>query len=182
MKIKSAVRSRFALKSHLSLLVATCFGLGLGLNAQAQNQEGTRMLSMPASHGEQVAFVYDNDLWLGRVSGGQARRLTSSDGREMNPVFSPDGETLAFNAPYDGHQAVYVMPAQGGAVKRLTWHPGDDIVLGFTPDGHSVLFSSPRSVHTRRYRHLYTVPVDGGIPERLPGCLSRCISTPVSYC
>jgi len=168
MKIKSAVRSRFALKSHLSLLVATCFGLGLGLNAQAQNQEGTRMLSMPASHGEQVAFVYDNDLWLGRVSGGQARRLTSSDGREMNPVFSPDGETLAFNAPYDGHQAVYVMPAQGGAVKRLTWHPGDDIVLGFTPDGHSVLFSSPRSVHTRRYRHLYTVPVDGGIPERLP--------------
>jgi tricorn protease len=31
-----------------------------------------------------------------------------------------------------------------------------------------VLFSSPRTVHTRRYAQLFTVPAEGGFPTRLP--------------
>jgi len=131
-------------------------------------QTSTRMTAMPALSDNQLVFVYDNDLWLAARNGGTARRLTSADGREENPGFSPDGSLIAFNAPYNGNMDVYVMPAQGGPATRLTWHPGNDIVHGFTPDGNSILFETPRSVHTTRFRHLYTVPVGGGVPERIP--------------
>ena len=39
---------------------------------------------------------------------------------------------------------------------------------GFTADGKSVLFTSPRAVHTGRYTQLWTVPVEGGLEEKLP--------------
>ena len=60
------------------------------------------------------------------------------------------------------------MPAAGGVPKRLTYHPGNDTALGFTPDGKAVLFSSGREVYTGRYTQLFTVPVGGGFPTRLP--------------
>ncbi|NBB76330.1 MAG: peptidase S41, partial [Bacteroidetes bacterium] len=131
-------------------------------------QEGTRMVAMPSVTDDAVVFTYDNDLWIAGREGGTARRLTSADGREINPQFSPDGSLIAFSAEYDGQMDVYVMPSEGGPATRLTWHPGSDIVHGFTPDGSAVLFESPRSVYTTRYKHLYTVSVDGGVPERLP--------------
>lgn len=131
-------------------------------------QTATRMLAMPSVSESSIVFVYDNDLWISDRDGGTARRLTSADGREINPVYSPDESMIAFSADYDGNMDVYVIPASGGPVKRLTWHPGDDVVHGFTPDGESVLFESPRSVYTTRYKHLYTVSAAGGVPERLP--------------
>lgn len=136
--------------------------------ALAVDPSDTRLLREPANGGERIAFVYDNDLWLAARSGGAARRLTSADGREMAPSFSPDGRWLAFSADYHGNVDVYAMPAGGGEAKRLTWHPGPDVVRGFTPDSNAVLFSTPRSVHTNRHTHLYTVPVEGGVESRLP--------------
>lgn len=128
----------------------------------------TRMLAEPAISDTHVVFAFDYDLWLVGREGGTARRLTGATGRERNPMLSPDGAWLAFSAPYAGQLDVYVMPAGGGEVRRLTWHPGDDIVRGFTPDGGAVVFQTLRSVHTNRHRHLYTVPVDGGVPTQLP--------------
>lgn len=137
-------------------------------DALAIDLADTRMAREPAHGGERIAFVYDNDLWLAARDGGPARRLTTAAGREQSPAFSPDGQWLAFSADYHGNTDVYVMPAGGGEARRLTWHPGPDLVRGFTPDGKSVLFSSPRSVHTNRHTQLYTVPVQGGVAQRLP--------------
>ena len=139
----------------------------LAATTAAAADEPARMLAMPAVHEPRVAFVHDGDLWLADIAGGNARRITSADGREINPAFSPDGEWLAFSAPYAGNQDVYVMPAAGGVARRLTWHPGEDVVHGFTPDG-AVLFMSERDVHTRRHMSLYTLDIDGGVPQRLP--------------
>ncbi len=128
----------------------------------------TRMLSEPAHGGDRIAFAYDNDLWLAGRDGGPARRLTSAAGREQAPAFSPDSRWLAFSADYHGNTDVYVMPADGGEARRLTWHPSTDLVRGFTPDGKSVLFTTQRGVHTNRFTEFYTVPVQGGVPTRLP--------------
>ncbi|HRQ65272.1 MAG TPA: DPP IV N-terminal domain-containing protein, partial [Xanthomonadaceae bacterium] len=128
----------------------------------------TRLLGSPANGGDRIAFVYDNDLWLTSREGGSARRITQAAGMEREPVFSPDGRWLAFSANYDDNVDVYVMPAEGGPARRLTWHPGADVVRGFTPDSAAVLFQSGRSVHTNRHTQLFTVPVEGGVPTRLP--------------
>ena len=128
----------------------------------------TRLLSQPAVSARNVAFIYADDLWIAACDGGSVRRLTSDIGIESNPVFSPDGDLIAFSAQYDGNTDVYCIPVAGGAPTRLTWHPGADIVRGFTPDGKAVLFSSARQVYTSRYTQLFTVPLTGGMPTRLP--------------
>ncbi|MCH7657267.1 MAG: PD40 domain-containing protein [Bacteroidetes bacterium] len=127
----------------------------------------TKLLSQPAISDNHIAFVYAGDLWIAGNDGSNVRRLTSDDGIESNPVFSPDGKLIAFSAQYDGNTDVFIVSSEGGVPKRLTWHPGSDIVRGFTPDGSSVLFISPRFVFTRRYNQLFTVPIKGGFPESL---------------
>ncbi len=127
----------------------------------------TRMLSQPAVSDSHVAFVYAEDLWVAGRDGKNVRRLTSHEGVEFNPRFSPDGRTLAFSAQYDGNTDVFVVPVRGGAPRRLTWHPGSDVVRDFTPEGDAVLFSSAREVYTGRHVQLFTIPVVGGHPQKL---------------
>lgn len=140
----------------LVLATATCFGI---------NPRDTRMLSQPAVSATHIAFIYAEDLWVANIDGSQPRRLTVDQGVESDPVISPDGTLVAFSAQYDGNTDVFIVPIEGGVPKRLTWHPGADIVRAFTPDGNAVLFSSRRDVFTRRFAHLFTVPVKGGFPS-----------------
>ena len=128
----------------------------------------TRMLTQPAVSAHHVAFVYAEDLWIAARDGGGVRRVTAHPGSESQPRFSPDGSLLAFSAQYDGNTDVFLVPVAGGVPRRLTWHPGADLVQDFAPDGSAVLFTSPRSVYTRRFRQLFTVPIEGGHPTQLP--------------
>ena len=127
----------------------------------------TKLLSQPAISKDRIAFVYAGDLWVADADGSNARRLTSDDGDESNPVFSPDGKWIAFDGQYDGNTDVFIVPAEGGIPKRLTWHPYSDNVCDFTPDGSAVLFRSARNVFTNRYTQLFKVSIDGGFPEAL---------------
>ena len=131
------------------------------------NVRDTRLLHQPATSGTHVAFVYADDLWVARIDGAEVRRLTTDDGIESSPAFSPDGKLIAFTAQYDGNRDVYVVPLEGGVPRRLTWHPGPDEVQGFTADGQRVLFTSARAVFTTRFTQLFTVPLAGGMPEQL---------------
>jgi tricorn protease len=136
--------------------------------ASAIDTSHTRMLSQPALSARHLAFIYAGDLYVCDLDGRNVRRLTSDEGIERAPAFSPDGSQLAFSAEYDGNVDVFVVPVTGGVPRRLTWHPGPDVVQGFTPDGMRVLFTTPRAVFTTRYTQLFTVPVAGGVETALP--------------
>ena len=127
----------------------------------------TRMLKEPAISQNHIAFVYAGDLWVAGINGENVRRLTTHEGEESNPVFSPDGRLIAFSAHYDGNTDVYVVSVEGGLPRRLTWHPNSDYVRGFTTDGSAVLFISARNVYSYRYSQLFIVPLQGGFPSQL---------------
>jgi len=139
----------------------------------------TKLLRFPDVHGGRVAFCYAGDLWTAPVTGGLAARLTAHPGQELFPKFSPDGRWIAFTGQYDGDEQVYVVPSEGGVPKRLTWYPArgplpprggvDNQVYGWTPDGAKVLFRSLRDAESAKVESaLYTVPVSGGLPVKLP--------------
>jgi tricorn protease len=135
---------------------------------QAVDTTDTKLLTQPAISATHIAFTYAGDLYSADLNGGSLRRLTSDEGVEVNPVFSPDGSTIAFSAQYDGNLDLFTVPVTGGPPQRLTWHPGPDVAQSFTPDGKAVLFASQRAVYTTRYSQLFTVPVAGGVEEPLP--------------
>src|SRR6476646_7619754 len=131
--------------------------------------QGTRLLRHPTVSRDSIAFEYAGDLWVVSRSGGQARRLTSTPGVDIDPYFSPDGSQIAFSSTVAGNTDVYVMPANGGDPKRLTYHPGIDRVKGWTPDGRFVIFSSQRtSAPQEAFTRLWKVSMDGGAEEALP--------------
>src|SRR5499425_894053 len=145
------------------------------LVAQSANQYA--LLRKPTVSKTHIAFSYGGDLWIVDRNGGEAKRLTSDVGIEIDPVFSPDGSMIAFTGEYDGNEDVYVIPIGGGIPKRLTTHPGRDQVVGWTRDGKRILFRSGRNSWSR-FNRLFTVSVDGGLPEEVPlpmaeeGCYS----------
>lgn len=121
--------------------------------------------------GETVVFVHNGDLYSAPTAGGRAVPLTLHEGYETRPVWSRDGETIAFASDRFGNFDVFVMPATGGEATRLTFHSADDLPSDFTPDGSAVLFESARvdDVQSALFpsgvlAELYTVPTSGGTP------------------
>ncbi|MCZ7602798.1 MAG: S41 family peptidase [Melioribacteraceae bacterium] len=113
--------------------------------------------------GSQIAFCYDNDIWVVNSNGGQAFRLTGMDGRESEPAYSPDGEWIAFTGRQDGNPNVYLMPASGGEIVQLTFHDDNDYVDSWSWDSKYIYFSSSRY----NYKSTYKISINGGTPERL---------------
>ena len=132
----------------------------------AVHGQGTRFLRQPDVSASRIVFLHANDLWTVGRDGGNAIRLTSSEGAETDPAFSPDGQWIAFSGQYEGNVDVYLMPAAGGQPERLTWHPAADVVQGWTPDG-AILFESSRDGAPTRRSRFYAVPRAGALPVPL---------------
>ena len=142
--------------------------LCLALLPWALAAQSTRPLHQPDISTRYLAFAYAGDIWLAPRAGGEARRVTSSPAVEKDPHFSPDGKWLAFTGEYGGNEDVYVVPVDSGTPRRLTWHPGPDEVRGWTPDGQRIVFVSTRTGVPDGEPQLWTVGLNGALPERLP--------------
>ncbi|MGY6561806.1 MAG: S41 family peptidase [Luteibaculaceae bacterium] len=120
-------------------------------------------------NGEHIAFSYQGDLFLVSAQGGEARPLTNHVAHDFMPVWSPDGEKIAFASDRHGNFDVFVVEHKGGAATRLTTHSANDFPMAFSPDGKTVYYSSARlgaaeSVlfPTPVLAQLYEVNVAGG--------------------
>jgi tricorn protease len=156
------VRSAHLLASLACLFSALTFGL-----TQAHAAAKPHIFQRPALSRERIAFGYAGDLWTVSREGGRATRLTTGVGIESAPIFSPDGNALAFTGEYDGNTDVFTIPATGGVPFRVTYHPGADFAVGWTPDGKQIVFRSTREAASR-YSQLFSVPAQGGIATPLP--------------
>ncbi len=87
------------------------------------------------------------DIWIAPVDGGEPVQITSMPGREIKPVYSPDGKWIAFEADYRGVDVsdIYIIPAGGGDAIQLTNHPLHDSNPMWSSDSKTDLF---------RHRHV----------------------------
>ena len=158
------LRARFHLL--IAVIVASIFVSSV-LSADAP-KPGKAMFRQPALSDSHLAFIHAGDLWTVPKNGGLATHLTSAKGEESNPRFSPDGNTIAFTANYEGSDDVYTIPAHGGAPQRVTFHGGADRLLSWFPNGQSLLFASKRESFTERSSRFFQIGATGGPALRLP--------------
>lgn len=122
--------------------------------------------------GRTIVFSHRGDLYRVPVSGGTAMPLTVHDAYEFMPVWSRDGQSLAFASDRNGNFDVFVMPATGGEPRRITFNSADDLPSDFTPDGKYVLFTAQRRDSRENIQfpsgtlpELYRAPLAGGPAE-----------------
>jgi len=89
----------------------------------------------PAIYKNTVVFTAEGDLWKYDLTSGIAARLTTHEGMESDPLFSPDGQQLIFTGEYEGVHELYAMPIEGGVPKRLTYDFSGVLPACWTPDG-----------------------------------------------
>jgi Tol biopolymer transport system component len=63
--------------------------------------------------GTQIAYVADSQLYLRAMSELEGRPITGRDQGMANPIFSPDGRSIAFYTPTS--QAIRRVAVSGGA-------------------------------------------------------------------
>ncbi|MEO8217076.1 MAG: S9 family peptidase [Acidobacteriota bacterium] len=81
-------------------------------------------------------------IWMMDADGANLRQITFSDKSEASPVFSPDGQWLAFISGRDGSDNLYLLPVHGGEAKQVTkLSTGVDAPV-WSQDGKWIVFNS----------------------------------------
>lgn len=120
----------------------------------------------PTIYKNQIVFVSEGDLWIVSKTGGIARRLTTDMGECTHPMFSPDGQWIAFSGTHEGVKDIYLMPATGGASRRLTYLDGESHVVGWK-DARTIVFASAHAFPFSRNNEIFQVSIKGEFPQRI---------------
>ena len=120
--------------------------------------------------GKTIAFSYQGDIFTVPSSGGTAKQITSNAAFDSYPVWSPDGNHIAFASNREGSIDVWVMDANGGIPKRVTTNSGNEYPLRWK-DNYTIMFkasimpTAKSIIFAGSYPQVYTVGMDGGRPK-----------------
>ncbi len=104
---------------------------------------GSEQVYTPYFNTKGMAWRFDGLLSFGFKSEGA--NISNNSHCDYFPVWSPDGERIAFVSDRDGDWEIYVMNADGGNQKRLTRSPGIDRNPSWSPDGRFITFETNRN-------------------------------------
>src|SRR5881409_2862638 len=141
----------------LFALAATCSVVSLAAQQRAISDSDLfafRWVASPqiAPDGREAAYVlvtvnakhdgYETSLWLMGTDGASSPRKLTAGPRDGALRWSPDGSTLAFVRPKDGHPQLYLLSLAGGEAQQLTDLPKGASPAAWSPDGKTIAFTS----------------------------------------
>ncbi len=107
------------------------------------------------------------DVYKIPSSGGEEIRLTSAEGLDDGPEYSPDGKYIYFNSTRSGMMEIWRMKPDGSGQEQVTNDNFQNWFAHPSPDGKQIIMISylaevPASSHPHNQRvMLRTMPVDG---------------------
>ena len=108
------------------------------------------------------------EIYTMNSAGGDQTRLTDYEESDFSPVWSPNGQQIAFvrilfNRKGDRNQEIYVMDTDGTNLRNLTQHPALESGPNWSPDGSQIAFASNRDGEL----NIYLMDADGGNVRQL---------------
>jgi hypothetical protein len=89
----------------------------------------------------------NDDVYVMAADGTGRTRLTTADGPDERPRWSPDGKQIVFQSRRTGDWEVFVMSADGSNQTNLTNSPEtQDTSPSFTPDGARIVFAQDGAI------------------------------------
>jgi len=105
--------------------------------------------SLPAISKSQPSKPEQWKLWLISSDGKNARQITSREGSDTNPSWSPDGSAIAFDSNIDGNYDIRlitninkVITGASPLYAKLTDNKWDNRNPEWSPDGSKIIFQS----------------------------------------
>ncbi len=92
-----------------------------------------------------------SDLYIMNPDGSSQTRLTSTPFDHSNPVWSHDGQKIAFAGGRNNNQQIYVANADGSNAIQLTRDKFDNGGPSWSPDGSKIVFTSNRDGNYQLY-------------------------------
>jgi Tol biopolymer transport system component/DNA-binding winged helix-turn-helix (wHTH) protein len=116
--------------------------------------------------GQKLAYMSDRsgtmEIWISNRDGSNAFQLTAVGGAGT-PRWSPDSQTIVFDATTPNGSKVVTMNLHGGAPQMLTQDSFHSVCPSWSHDGKWIYFASPRSGEWQ----VWKMPAAGGTPVQL---------------
>lgn len=127
----------------------------------AVSPDGSR-IAFTASHGGEGGTDYE--VLVMNADGTGGRNLTgSADSRDMQPSWSPDGESIAFMAGSRSSAGIFAVGSDGTGLRQLSDGLRWDTQPSWSPDGSRIAFASLSGGRSE----VWTVQADGSDLRRL---------------
>ncbi|MFL5812856.1 MAG: translocation protein TolB [Bdellovibrionia bacterium] len=110
-----------------------------------------------------MSFLGNPEIFVFNPGADTVTRLTKSFGFDVDPVYSPDGKSLAFVSSRSGQPMIYRMNADGSNVKRLTYAGHYNATPTWSPMNNKIGFAGDIDGHF----DIFIMNPDGTNIERL---------------
>jgi tricorn protease len=119
-------------------------------------------LRFPHLHDDLIAFIAEDDVWLGPLAGGRAWRVSADQAQASQPRFARDGTMIAWTGRRDGAPEVYLAGVDGGNVRRVSFLGDPQTrVCGWTPAGE-ILAVTASGQPFSHFTWAFTIPAGAG--------------------
>lgn len=107
----------------------------------------------------------DNEIYL--MSSQKIKKLTDNSWDDRYPVWSPDGDQIAFYANPRGNYDIYLMNSDGSGVTPVTSSPTTEKTPAWFPDGETLVFARTEKKFLRDKTLLFQTDIQTGESQRL---------------
>jgi Tol biopolymer transport system component len=112
---------------------------------------------------QQKVFAAQASIWVMDFARGANSRFTFGPGLQMQPVWSPDGQRIAWRSIADGKTSILQKAASGAGNEEVLYQVTGDVGLGLTdwsPDGRHLIYTQGKDI--------WALPVANGSRTPIP--------------
>ncbi len=120
-------------------------------------------------HNTKIAYVMrqgeSREIYIANFDGAHVKPITQNQSINISPVWTPDGQKIAFTSYLKRNPDLYLIDSDGKNLQRLSSHPGLNVSPSWSPDGKQIVLMMGKDGKS----DIYLLDANGGNPRRLTG-------------